>query len=910
MIVPAARCLAWCARACPALFAAIALAAGAHAVSAQPVDGRLPRDVTPLRYDARLVVDPAQATFTGTVDMAVRTSAVTDTVWLNARRLDVQSATATVAGTVEDAVVSVVSDDVIALRFVRPLAAGEVTLTLAWRGTMDSKGGVGLFRQKEGEHWYAITQLEPMDARRVLPCFDEPDRKAVWRLTLVVPAAMRAFANMPVDKERSLGNGQREVAFQATPPLPSYLVAFAVGAFDVVDAGRAGRNDTPISIITPKGRAAEAAYAAKHTGAILAATERYFGQAYPFPKLDLLAYPKSTFGGAMENPGLVTYTSRLLLARPEEISPFFEQYFTGVTAHEIAHMWFGNYVTPAWWNDLWLNESFASWLGTKVVDELRPDWPSGWRSRQRSKALELDRIAAARALRQPVTGYDDVRGAFDAITYAKGETLLAMFEQWLGPDKFRDGVRRYMAKYAWGNATADDFFTVIGTVDDALVPAFRGFADRPGVPLLDVALDCSNAPSLVLTQQRFVPAGAASPDASPAVPSAPAASTSVASATAHETWTFPACFDMGEGGTRARQVCTVVRGVREVVPLGGTCPQWVVANRSGIGYYLPRLSPALYAALPRADRVLTGSDYEPFLADADLLARSGALDYPQVLTIAARQGAAPDPRVARRAYEIAAEVPQGVFDADGEARYAAWIRRYFGDRARTLGWLPRQGEPPDVQRFRDEAVPFVAIRGQDAPLARKAQQHVQRWLGHRSAIPPVSRRTLLVVATSTAGADGPKLFDALVAVARTSKDPNEREDIYIALGAFRDPVTQPRALALMLAPGDAGRFASGLLRQALEDDATRYATLQWLRGNADALAATTPPEAQGVWATWAGGACTQRERAAFVEVFEQRSATTDAGPRQYRQALERIDACLAMRRAQQGPLAAFVAVKR
>ncbi len=885
MTVPAARRFAWCARVVLLLAAFVACTPA----PAQPASSRLPRNVVPLRYDLRLVVDPAVETFTGTVDIAVRLHEATDTIELNARGLGHVSARATPGDVTRDATVTTVNDDVIALRFAQPLPAGDATLSLAWRATMDSGGGIGLFRQKEGGRWYAVTQFEPMDARRVLPCFDEPDRKAAWRLTLVVPAGLRAFANMPVEAERALGSGQREVAFRTTPPLPSYLVAFAVGDFDVVDGGKAGRNGTPISIVAPKGRGVEAAYAAKRTGAILAATERYFGEPYPFPKLDLLAYPKSTFGSAMENPGLVTFTARLLLAKPAELSPQFEQRFTGVAAHEIAHMWFGDYVTPAWWNDLWLNEAFASWLGTKVVAELHPDWPEDRRSRQRSRALELDRLGNARALRQPVSGYQDVRGAFDGITYAKGETLLAMFEQWQGAEKFRAGVRRYMAKYAWGNATADDFFAVLGESDPALVAAFRGFADRPGVPLLDVALNCTEAPSLVLGQQRFVPAGDATATSA--------------------TWTFPACFDVGEGNHN-RQVCTVVREAREMVPLGGACPQWVVANRDGLGYYLPRLSPALLAALPRADRALAGNDYASLLADADLLARAGALDYPLVLGIAARQAAAPDASVARRAYAVAAAVPRGVFDGDGETRYAAWVRRHFGDRARALGWLPRQGEAADVQRLREEAVPLVAMRGQDAALARKARQHVERWLDHRSAIPPPSRRMLLVTAAATAGSDAPRLFDTLVAAADASMDPNEREDIFVALGAFRDPHVLGRALSLTLVTGEKGRYAPGLLEQALDDDATRHAALLWLRANADALAASVPAEAQGFWATWASAACTRSERVLFAEVFEQRSVRTDAGPRRYAQGLARIDGCLAMRRAQQGPLAIFVAVRR
>lgn len=890
MTVSAARSLAWCKRLGHVVAASLLAAASVLPAWGQPAGGRLPRDVVPLRYDLRLVVDPAVEAFTGTAEIAVRLSEVTDTVWLNARRLDIQSARAAIAGVAdEEATVTTAGDDFVALKFARPLAAGEVKLVLAWRGTMDSKGGVGLFRQQEGERWYAVTQFEPMDARRAFPSFDEPDRKAAWRVALVIPEGLRAFSNMPVESEKAAGPGQREVVFQRTPLLPSYLVAFAVGDFDVRDGGRAGQNNTPISIITPKGRAAEAAYAATHTGSILAAAERYFGQPYPFAKLDLLAYPRSTFGLAMENPGLVTYTARALLARPEEISSSFEQRFIGVTAHEIAHMWFGNYVTPAWWNDLWLNESFASWLGTKLVADVRPDWPTGWSSYQRSRALEIDRLPAARALRQPVTGYDDVRGAFDGITYAKGETLLAMFEQSLGAARFRDGVQRYMARYAWGNASADDFFAVLGTVDESLVPAFRGFAERAGVPVLDVTLECGKSPALVVSQQRFVPAG------SPA--------------STQQTWTFPACFDVGDA-TRSRQVCKVLREPREVVPLGGSCPQWVIANRSGIGYYLPRLSPALYGALPKGDRVLTGTDYEPFLGDLAILARGGGVDYPVALAIAARQAAAADSRVARRAYEIAADVPYGILDQEGEARYAAWVRRDFGDRARALGWLPKPGEPMDVVWLRARAVPFVAVRGQDAALSRKAQQLVQRWLEHRSAIPPASRRMVLVAATRTAGPDAGKLFDALLEVVRTSKDPNEREDVLFALGGFEAPELQKRALGILLGAGEKGRQASVTLREALEGDRTRYGALAWLGSNAEALAATVPVEAQASWMRWADGACTHRERALFVEVFEQRSARTDSGPHRYRQSLEKIDSCLAMRRLQQAPLAAFVTVAR
>jgi alanyl aminopeptidase len=867
------------------LLFAVALAAAALPALAQAgptaVPGlRLPRNVEPLDYELHLRVNPAEHAFSGSVDIRLRVHEPTDLVWLNAKGLSIGEASASAPG--GDAIPATVvpgSDDVIGFTFARVLPAGDVRLSVRFAGALDRQGSVGAFRQDENGHWYALTQLEPMDARRVLPCFDEPDRKATWKLTLTVPAHVRAFANMPVESERASDAGWREVVFQRSPPLPSYLLAFAVGEFEVVDAGRAGVNGTPISIVVPKGRAAEARYAAANTGAILAAAERFFGAPYPFPKLDLVAYPKAFFGSAMENPGLVTYGARYLLARPDEVSPIFEQRFAGITAHEIAHMWFGNYVTMAWWNDLWLNEAFASWLGGKLVMELHPEWPRGRRSLQRTRAIDVDQLPAARALREPVTDADGVRAAFDSITYAKGETVLAMFEEWLGPEKFRDGVRRYMAKHAWSNATADDFFAALAAGDEAIVPAFRGFADRAGVPLVDVALDCRAAPVLTIAQRRFVAVGASAGTSPP--------------------WTFPACFDVGDARA-SRQVCTIVRESKQTVPLpAGACPQWVVANRSGTGYYLPRLSPALYDALPKADRILGGADYDPLLGDLAILARGGAVGYDVALRVAARQARSPDTRVAGRAYALAASVPGALVDASNKDRYAAFLRRDFGDRARTLGWLPRKGDTADVLRLRAHAVALVATRGQDTALARKAQQLAQRWVTHRSTLPPEARRTVLVVAARTSDRDSAKLFDALYEVAAKSKDANEREDAYRALGAFADPALLDRGLA-PIAGGDArSRFAVASLEQALADEATRGLALAWLVRNGDAAMAGIPHEMHEMLPYWSRDACTSRERALFVSAFETRLAKAEGAAVRYRAALERIDQCLALRGAQQ-----------
>jgi cytosol alanyl aminopeptidase len=861
------------------------------AAQSPPPGLKLPDTVVPVAYDLQLKLDATASMYSGTVTIDVRIAAPTDLVWINATDLkvdDVHAVDVSGNGEVIGADVVAGNMDVIGLRFARPLPAGDMRLTLGFGGTFSTTNVAGLFRQKDRDDWYVLTQHEPQYARRSFPCFDEPRFRATWRIVLTVPEGQRAFSNMPIELERSSAPGWREVAFRKSPPIVSYLVAIAVGPWDVLDGGTAGRNGTPLRYIAPKGRAAEAAYAANVTPAIVERLEAYFGQPFPFPKLDSIAMPNSGFFfGAMENIGLITYDQSILLATAAEDTTNFRQEYVSTAAHEISHQWFGNLVTPAWWDDIWLNESFATWMEKKITDQVKPEWHWHFtRSELRQRAIENDRLASARRVRQPIEVRSDIISAFDAISYQKGAALLAMFEDWLGPDKFRDGVHRYMAKHAWGVATTDDFFAALAAGDEAVLPAFRAFVDRPGVPALAVDLDCSGDPTLHLRQSRFAPRGS--------------------TIDADVRWTFPACFQFG--AAQGTDQCTIVRDAKTDLKLAAaTCPEWVIANRRGLGYFLPVLSSRLYAKLPNAASALGPLDWVFLLSDTNILASAAAIPQPEALELAAIAMRQSDPRVYRQASAITGDVPLELTQGANRARYAKWVGAHFGPRAHELGWQSRVGEDADTQRLRRELVPLVADRGEDVVLARDARERVMRWPEDAHAVPADIRHELLWTAARTAEHDATTLYVHIVAVAKTIGDARARRDALRALGGFRTLSQQREALRLVLEDSFEPLESLQILAGALDNESARASALTWVDRNFDALVKRVTENNLQRLPFWASAACAANERALFVAVLSERMRNVDGGPRAYAKALERIDLCVAYRAAQQGPLDRWLA---
>ncbi|MBC7977845.1 MAG: M1 family peptidase, partial [Myxococcales bacterium] len=452
---------------------------------------RLPRTFLPTSYAAQLAIDPAVAGFDGTVAITGTLAERAQVIWLHGHGLQVTRAVASQSGTEVALTATQHGDELLAFRAQAPLAAGTWTLTIAYKGAYDERNTSGVFKQTVAGAPYIYTQFEALYARRAFPCFDEPDSKVPWQLTLDVPAKLVAVSNTPIQRERAIAGGKKRIEFAQTKPLPSYLVAFGVGPFDVVGAGKT-RGGKPVRVLTLQGRAAEAAYAAKTSAPLIDLLEELFGSPYPYEKMDMLSIPITVGFGAMENAGLITYTETLMLIDPKRASREREYRWISVAAHEIAHQWFGNLVTMAWWDDIWLNEGFANWVGRKIAARFEPSWHEERAEvGQRNEALEADSLVSARQIRQPIAVPDDILNVFDGITYNKGASVLNMFEGYVGSDVFQRGVRAYLAQHTFRNATSTDFAAAISAAAGKDVgPAFATFLEQPGTPELTATLVC------------------------------------------------------------------------------------------------------------------------------------------------------------------------------------------------------------------------------------------------------------------------------------------------------------------------------------------------------------------------------------------------------------------------------------
>jgi alanyl aminopeptidase len=847
----------------------------------QPPALRLPSDARPTHYALTLTVVPGAQTAAGEIAIDVALASPHAVLWLNAEDLKVTHASVGDAATRVGMVTG--HDQFLGLTFDPPLPAGSHRVELAFEAGQSGNSTRGIFTLQNDGAWYSMTQFEPTSARRAFPCFDEPGFKVPWDITLRVPAGQVALANTPAAGESPDGEGMKRVRFATTRPLPSYLVAFAVGPWEAVDAGRVGSSHTPMRIVVPRGHATEARFAARAYPQLFEELERWFGIAHPYPKLDQVAIPL-TVGFAMENAGLITYGMPNVLAKPDAETAYFRHWSVSVAAHEMAHQWFGDLVTPAWWDDIWLNESFATWMADKVVDRWRPEYEHGAAGVEaRAHAMAEDALSSARRIREPIVARGDIYNAFDAITYDKGATVLGMFERWIGPEPFRQGIRRYLEARADGTATLADFTAALSQASGRPVaPALSTFLDQNGVPRVAVELACERKQArLELTQSRYTPVGAV--------------------AAGGQRWQVPVCVRYESGG-RAHEACTLLDGASTSLALGNGCPAYVFANAGGQGYYLADYRGDLLARLRAHQAALPAAERASLIHDLRELLRAGAVDPREALRWLRIGARAKERHVAMAAIDLAQFVRDDLVGDDERARFTAFVRATFGPRARKLGFAPVRGEDDDAQLLRRALVRFV---GPDDPkLAAEARRLAHAWLADRKAVDPTMVDSVLAVAAQTGDS---ALLDAMRAELARTRDEVDRRNLMVALFSFADPALLRRSMGLLLDPAIDIRESLTALRFSIGPFRPQRTVTDFIATHFDALEARVERDRPGGWPGYAERLCTARERNDVEAFWRPRIERYAGGPRNLAQALESIDLCVQARAANASGVRAFLA---
>ncbi|HEX6417245.1 MAG TPA: M1 family metallopeptidase [Acidimicrobiales bacterium] len=778
---------------------------------------RLSRTVVPRRYDLRLEPDLAAATFAGAESVAVEVAEPTAEVVLNAVDLDIDEAVAEVGGERLPAAVALDEDaERATLTFERPLPAGEATLHLRFRGVLNDKL-VGFYRstftgQDGSEQVLATTQMEATDARRAFPCWDEPDAKAVFGITLVVPEGLLAISNAGEIGREPAGDGRVAVRFADTMPMSTYLVAVVVGplvATDPVDV-----DGKPLRVVCPPGKEHLADFALEAGAFALRWFTEWFGMVYPGDKLDLVAIPDFAFG-AMENLGCVTFRERLLLIDPATATQAELQAVVDVVAHEIAHMWFGDLVTMKWWNGIWLNEAFATFMEMLCTDAFRPEWQR-WVDfgTSRAAAFDTDALGSTRPIEYPVVSPADANDMFDVLTYEKGASVVRMLEQYLGADRFRDGIRRYMARHQYGNTeTADLWEALEAETGEPVRRIAESWIFQGGFPEVRVEREAGGQ-GVTFRQRRFrYDDGSGEGDDGPG------------------SWAVPlVAGTRGRGEGPGAAATTVARlldeGGTAVAETGGW--PWVNANLEANGFYRVRYAPDLLEALLANLGDLTPLERYTLVDDAWAFVLSGTRDAAGFVALAARFDDERDLSVWQR---ITAGLEQVDRLVGGEARVALHTRvaALVGPARAELGAEAAAGEDDRSRTLRGVLLQAAALLGDDGAARARAATLLDRFLDHPPSVDPSLASPALTVSATLGDV---ALHERLVGHFRAADNPQDRQRLQFALARFRDPVAFERTLELALSEDVRTQDAPYLLAQALTNAqngpaAWRFVAAHW-----------------------------------------------------------------------------------
>jgi aminopeptidase N len=754
-----------------ALLLAAAPARAEPPFSFQSTPGKLPKTVVPTHYAIELEPDLDKLAVAGSEAIDIEVATPTDAVTLNALNIMVESA----AIDADTAAASITADphaQTVSLHFARPIAAGAHQLRIAFTAQIN-KFGRGLYivdyPTDAGRRRMISTQLEPADARRIFPCWDEPAFKARFELSVTVAQDFLAVSNMPVAHDEPAGDGRKRVVFQPTPKMSSYLFVLTAGELERTTAEADG---VTVGVVTTRGKGAHGRYALDSAVGLLKYYNDYFGVKYPLPKLDLIAVPGG-FGGAMENWGGITFFESRLLYDPQSTSPSAQRGIFIVLAHEMAHQWFGDLVTMGWWDNIWLNEGFASWMQEKAADHFHPEWQV-WLAASEAKqsTMGTDARRTTHPIQQPIADESEAMAAFDGITYIKGQSFIRMLESYLGEEVFRSGIRRYMAAHAYGNASTADLWQALTLASDQPVAAMAsGFTEQAGVPLVIAEVSCVNGQRHIgLRQERFT---VHDPNAQP------------------ERWQVPIAF----GPLRALRpaATTLLDGSTSIE--AGPCGEPLKLNLGDIGYFRVQYDPATQAALTQSIGQMSPADRVNFLADSWAEVEAGRLPPASFFELIDRIDPADSRIVWDGIIRVLTRIDHLERDQAGRDAFQAYARTKLRPVLDRLGWDQAPGEPAERELLRTRLIRVLGDLG-DADILTQAKQRFADFVRDPASLRPGLRDPV----THLTGRSADRAtYDLLLDLARKTTRTDERVRYYSALAAAHDPALARETLALALA---------------------------------------------------------------------------------------------------------------
>ncbi|HWW14713.1 MAG TPA: M1 family metallopeptidase [Candidatus Dormibacteraeota bacterium] len=840
---------------------------------------RLPEVAAPDAYKLTFTPDLEKATFEGDETISIRVLKPSAEVTLNAVDIDFHEVTITSGGSTQKAKVTPDKEkEMVVLAVEKPLAAGAATVHITYTGTLNSEmRGLYLGKDDQGRK-YAASQFEATDARRAFPSFDEPGYKATFDITAVADKGLVAISNQKIVSDTPGPGDKHTVHFATTVKLSSYLAALVVGNFEYIEGGVDG---IPIRVYNTPGKKELGRFALETAEHVLSYYDKYFNIKYPYGKLDLVGLPDFS-AGAMENAGCITFREVLLQFDEKGGSVDLKKTVASVIAHEMAHQWFGDLVTMKWWDDIWLNEGFATWMSSKPIQAWKPEWNFNLDDVSGTGGtLNTDSLANTRPIHQAAETPGQIMELFDGIAYGKAASVLRMLESYLGEQTFRAGINAYIQQHQYANATADDFWSAQAKTSkkpvDQIMPTF---VKQAGAPIINVKAQCSgNSTTVTLNQRRYYYDREKFQSANDQV------------------WQVPLCLKSSTGA----QKCELLTKKEQTFTLEG-CSTWVLANAGATGYYRAGYQPdAVRALAADAESKLTPAERIALQSDIWASVRVGREPVGDYLAFAQglerdRNRAVMDDVLGRLNF-IGRYL---VTDSDRDS-FRAWLRGYLAPMMKDVGWDAKPGESDEQRTLRGRLFNALGYDARDPEVLAAARKLAEKALDDPSSVD----RQMAGGAMALAALNGDQTFyDRLMVAIKNPKSPEEYYMYLFTLPQFSDPKLLQRTLDYALTPDVRSQDALGVVTSVMGNPEGQKQAWDFVLAHWDAVQKVGGPFASAQVVGSTGSFCDAQMRDQVVEFYAAHKI--EAAERTYRQSIERINNCVDLRTQQQPQLASWL----